>query len=88
MRLCFAAIAFTVSVSTSVLLAGGANATIGEPTPGVRQAPAKTNAVKQAVVVCRRDATTGQRQCRIDRSRPPTVCHVIEENGRRRLDCY
>ena len=81
--------ALGAAVSLFVLLAPGANATMVGTAPGIQQGLAKTSAVEQVVRICHRNVRTGQRTCWVDRSRPPTVCHVIRErDGTRRLDCY
>jgi len=38
------------------------------------------------VRVCRHRFFTSKRECYVDRSRPPTVCHRIR--GTNRMDCY
>ena len=69
------------------MLAAGAM-TIGTLS-GVQQAIADTSMIEQVVRVCRHNPQTSRRQCWIDRSRPPTVCHwVRDRNGNIVRDCY
>jgi hypothetical protein len=53
---------------------------------GVHQGLTETNAVEKVVRVCRHRFFTSRRECFVDRSRPPTVCHRIR--GTNRMDCY
>ncbi len=73
-------------VSIGMLLPQSAGAmTIGTAS-GIESALAATSDVESVVRVCRHRFFTSQRVCRVDRSRPPTVCHRIR--GTNRLDCY
>ena len=47
---------------------------------------AETIAVEKVVRVCRHRFWTSKRECYVDRSRPPTVCHHLRNSSRR--DCY
>jgi hypothetical protein len=86
MRHYFAAIAAAASLC---FLAPGAHAMTVGTAPGIQQSLAKTSVVEQVVRICHRNMRTGRRVCWIDRSQPPTVCHLIRErDGSRRLDCY
>lgn len=86
MRPHFAAIATAATLCLFLLSAPGANAMTVGTAPGIQQGLAKTDLIEQARRVCRRNAFTGRRECWVDRSRPPTVCHRIR--GTNRLDCY
>jgi hypothetical protein len=88
MRLHFAALATAATLGFFMLPAPAANAMPGTAS-SIQQGLAATNMIEQVVRVCHRNVRTGQRRCWIDRSQPPTVCHVIRErDGTRRLDCY
>lgn len=55
----------------------------------IQRGVAETTLTKPVVRICHNNVRTGQRRCWVDRSRPPTVCHVVRErDGTRRLDCY
>ena len=86
MRQFFTAIAAAAAVSFSLLPASSAIAMTVGTASGIQQGLAKTNAVEQVVRVCRHRFFTSRRECFVDRSRPPTVCHRIR--GTNRLDCY
>ena len=68
------------------LIAPGAIAKTVGTAPGMQQGSAKTSVVEQVVRVCRHRFMTSRRECFVDRSRPPTVCHHIRSSSRR--DCY
>lgn len=78
--------AAAATVSFVLLLAPSAHATPVGAASGIKQGLAKTSAVEQVVRVCRHRFFTSRRECYVDRSRPPTVCHRIR--GTNRLDCY
>jgi len=69
--------------------ASSANALTVGTVPGIQRSLAETGTVERVVRICNRNVRTGQEICWIDRSRPPTVCHVIRQpDGSRRIDCY
>ena len=82
----FTAMAVAAAISSTLLLAPSALAMTVGTAAGIQQGLAKTNAVEQVVRVCRHRFFTSRRECFVDRSRPPTVCHRIR--GTNRLDCY
>jgi len=86
MRQYFTAMAVAAAVSYSLLPASSAIAMRVGTASGIQQGLAQTNAVEQVVRVCRHRFFTSRRECFVDRSRPPTVCHRIR--GTNRLDCY
>ena len=87
MRRTFAFTAATVAaLSLSLLLTTGASAVTVGTAPGVKRAAAETGAVEKVVRVCRHRFWTSARECFVDRSRPPTVCHHLRNSSRR--DCY
>jgi hypothetical protein len=86
MRRFSAPLAAAVIVSLSMLLAPGAAAMTVGTAPGIQQALAGISVVEPVVRVCRHRFFTSRRECFVDRSRPPTVCHHIRSSSRR--DCY
>ena len=70
----------------SLLPAPGANAMMVGSASGIQQGLAEASAVEKVVRVCRHRFFTSRRECYVDRSRPPTVCHRIR--GTNRMDCY
>ena len=84
MRRYFTSMAVAAAISLS--LAPSAIAMTVGTASGIQQGLAETNAVEQVVRVCRHRLFTSRRECFVDRSRPPTVCHRIR--GTNRLDCY
>jgi hypothetical protein len=68
------------------MLTSGADAMTVGSASAIQQGAAATSAVEQVVRVCRHRFFTSKRECYIDRSRPPTVCHHIRPTSRR--DCY
>jgi hypothetical protein len=86
MRQYFTAMAAAAAVSFSLLPASGAIAMTVGTASGIQRGLANTSAVEQVVRVCRHRFFTSRRECFVDRSRPPTVCHRIR--GTNRLDCY
>ena len=86
MRSYFTSVAVAAAISFSPLLAPSANAMAVGTASGIQQGLAETNAVEKVVRVCRHRFFTSRRECFVDRSRPPTVCHRIR--GTNRLDCY
>jgi hypothetical protein len=89
MRQHLAALATAAALGFLLLPVPAANAMPAGAASGIRQGLADTNMIEQVVRICHRNVRTGERRCWIDRSRPPTVCHVIRErDGTRRLDCY
>jgi len=82
----FTAMAVAAAISFSLLPASGAIAMTVGTASGIQQGLAKTNTVEQVVRVCRHRFFTSRRECFVDRSRPPTVCHRIR--GTNRMDCY
>ena len=86
MRRYFISRAAAVAIPVSLLLAPGAIAMTVGTASGVQQGLAETSTVEQVVHVCRHRFFTSRRECFVDRSRPPTVCHRIR--GTNRLDCY
>ena len=86
MRRYFVSTAIAAAMSLSVLPAPSAIAMTVGTASGIQQGLAQTNAVEQVVRVCRHRFFTSRRECYVDRSRPPTVCHRIR--GTNRLDCY
>jgi len=81
----FTAMAVAAVISCSLLPASATAMTVGTAS-GVQQGLAEANAVEKVVRVCRHRFFTSRRECFVDRSRPPTVCHRIR--GTNRLDCY
>jgi len=81
-----ASMAVAAAVSFSLLSASRAIAMTVGTASGVQQGLAETNAVEKVVRVCRHRFFTSKRECYVDRSRPPTVCHRIR--GTNRMDCY
>ena len=81
-----ASMAVAAAVSFSLLSASSAIAMTVGTASGVQQGLAETNAVEKVVRVCRHRFFTSKRECYVDRSRPPTVCHRIR--GTNRMDCY
>jgi len=86
MRRYFTSMAVAAAISLSLLPAPSAIAMTVGTASGIQQGLAKTNAVEPVVRVCRHRQFTSRRECFVDRSRPPTVCHRIR--GTNRLDCY
>jgi hypothetical protein len=86
MRQHFAFAAAVLTISFSVLLVPGATAMTVGTAAGIKQGFAETSAVEKVVRVCRHRFFTSKRECYVDRSRPPTVCHRIR--GTNRMDCY
>ena len=86
MRRYSTAMAVAAAISSSLLFAPSSIAMTVGTASGIQQGLAKTNAVEQVVRVCRHRFLTSRRECFVDRSRPPTVCHRIR--GTNRLDCY
>jgi hypothetical protein len=86
MRRYFVSMAVAAAIPFSVLPAPSAMAMTVGTASGIQQGLAKANAVEQVVRVCRHRFFTSRRECFVDRSRPPTVCHRIR--GTNRLDCY
>jgi hypothetical protein len=86
MRRFFAPLAAAVVVSSSMLLAPGAGAMTVGTASGIQQGLAKTSSVESVVRVCRHRFWTSRRECYVDRSRPPTVCHHLRATSGR--DCY
>jgi hypothetical protein len=78
--------AVAAAISFSLLSASGAIAMTVGTASGVQQGLAETNAIEKVVRVCRHRFFTSRRECFVDRSRPPTVCHRIR--GTNRMDCY
>jgi hypothetical protein len=80
----------TAAAASFVLLAApAANARPVGAALGIQQGVAESSLIEKVVRICHNNVRTGQRRCWIDRSRPPTVCHVVRErDGTRRLDCY
>ena len=74
------------TILVSHLLAPSAMAMSVGTASGIQQGLAETSAIEQVVRVCRHRFFTSRRECFVDRSRPPTVCHRIR--GTNRLDCY
>jgi hypothetical protein len=86
MRHSFLLTAAAAIVSISVLLPQGAAAMTVGTTSGIQNALTETASIESVVRVCRHRFFTSRRECYIDRSRPPTVCHHIRGSSRR--DCY
>ena len=86
MRRYFSSMAVAAAISFSLLSASDAIAMTVGTASGVQQGLAETNAIEKVVRVCRHRFFTSRRECFVDRSRPPTVCHRIR--GTNRLDCY
>ncbi|MEA2982830.1 MAG: hypothetical protein QOF09_4653 [Alphaproteobacteria bacterium] len=86
MRRHFAYLAGVATVSLCLLLAPEANAMTVGTASGIQQGLDKTSTIERVVRVCRHRFFTSRRECYVDRSRPPTVCHRIR--GTNRLDCY
>jgi hypothetical protein len=80
-----AAVAAAAAISFSLFATDAAAMTAGSAS-GIRQGLAETNAVEKVVRVCRHRFFTSRRECWVDRSRPPTVCHHLRNSSRR--DCY
>lgn len=80
-----AAVAAAAAISFSLLATDAAAMTAGSAS-GIRQGLAETSAVEKVVRVCRHRFWTSKRECYVDRSRPPTVCHHLRNSSRR--DCY
>jgi hypothetical protein len=86
MRNCLAA---TAATALFFVLAPSANALPVGAASGIQHGLAETSVVEKVVRICQRNVRTGQQRCWIDRSRPPTVCHVLRmRDGTRRIDCY
>jgi len=86
MRSYFASMAVAAAISVQLLFATGAIAMTVGTAPGIRQSLVDTSSVEKVVRVCRHRFFTSKRECYVDRSRPPTVCHRIR--GTNRMDCY
>ena len=86
MRPYFASMAVAAAISFSLLFATGATAMTVGTASGIQQSLADTSSVEKVVRVCRHRLFTSKRECYVDRSRPPTVCHRIR--GTNRMDCY
>jgi hypothetical protein len=86
MRPYFAFMAVAAAISFSFLLATGATAMTVGAASGIQRSLAHTSSVEKVVRVCRHRFFTSKRECYVDRSRPPTVCHRIR--GTNRMDCY
>jgi hypothetical protein len=78
--------AVVAAIPFSLLSAPSAIAMTVGTASGIQQGLAQTSAVERVVRVCRHRFFTSRRECFVDRSRPPTVCHRIR--GTNRLDCY
>jgi hypothetical protein len=88
MRRTFVLSAAAATVSLLALAPGASAMTVGAAS-GIQQGIAQISAIEQVVRVCRHNMWTSRRQCWIDRSRPPTVCHWIRgRDGRMVRDCY
>jgi hypothetical protein len=85
MQRSFSAMAIAAAISFTAPPVSAIAMTVGTAS-GVQQGLAETNAVEKVVRVCRHRFFTSRRECFVDRSRPPTVCHRIR--GTNRLDCY
>ena len=89
MRKYLAAIAAAATVASFLLLAPSAHAIPVGAASGIQLGLAQTSMVEKVVRICQRNVRTGQQICWTDRSRPPTVCHLVRErDGSRRIDCY
>lgn len=89
MRRIYVLSAAAVTVSSFLFVAPNANAMTVGTVSGIQQSLAGTSMVEKVVRVCRHNFWTSRRQCWIDRSRPPTVCHWVRgRDGRPRQDCY
>jgi len=86
MRRYFTSMAVAAAISFFLLPAPSATAMTVGTASGIQQGLAETSAVERVVRVCRHRFFTSRRECFVDRSRPPTVCHRIR--GTNRLDCY
>jgi thermostable 8-oxoguanine DNA glycosylase len=86
MRRYFLSMAAAAAIPLCVLSATSAVAMTVGTAAGVQQGLAETNQVEKVVRVCRHRFFTSRRECFVDRSRPPTVCHRIR--GTNRMDCY
>ena len=86
MRRYFISMAAAAAIPLCLMSAPGAVAMTVGTASGVQQGLAETSAVEKVVRVCRHRFFTSRRECFVDRSRPPTVCHRIR--GTNRLDCY
>jgi hypothetical protein len=86
MRRHIAFAAAVAAVSLSVWLSSDAGAMTAGTASGIRQGLAETSPVEKVVRVCRHRFWTSKRECYVDRSRPPTVCHHLRNSSRR--DCY
>jgi hypothetical protein len=72
-----------------LMVASSANAMPTGAGLSIQRGLAEIDTLERVVRVCNRNVRTGQEVCWIDRSRPPTVCHVIRQrDGSRRIDCY
>jgi hypothetical protein len=89
MRTYLTALAAAAIVASIALPAPVANAATVGAAPGLQRALDEISPLRKVVRICHRNMRTGRRVCWIDRSRPPTVCHVVRERGgARRVDCY
>jgi hypothetical protein len=89
MKNTLAALSAAAVVALLSMSAPAANAMPAGTALGIQQGLAATSLTQKVVRICHHNVRTGRRHCWIDRSRPPTVCHVVRErNGTRRLDCY
>lgn len=86
MRRYFVFTAAALTISASVLFVPGAIAMTVGTASGIKESLAETSAVEKVVRVCRHRFFVSKRECYVDRSRPPTVCHRIR--GTNRMDCY
>ncbi len=86
MRRILAHTAIASIISVLVLLAPSAGAMTVGTVSGIQKSLGKTGVVEPVVRVCWHNIFTSRRECWVDRSRPPTVCHHIRSTSRR--DCY
>ena len=86
MRRYLTSLTVAAALSFSALPAPNAIAMTVGTASGIQQSLDQTNAIERVVRVCRHRFFTSRRECVVDRSRPPTVCHRIR--GTNRLDCY
>jgi len=86
MRQFSAPLAAAAIVALSILLAPSADAMTVGTASGIQESLAKTSSVESVVRVYRHRFWTSRRECYVDRSRPPTVCHHLRASSRR--DCY
>jgi hypothetical protein len=75
-----------IAATIALMPVEAANAMTVGTAAGIQQSLATASPVEKVVRVCRHRFWTSKRECYVDRSRPPTVCHHLRNSSRR--DCY